>query len=550
MSRTADPRFTLEVAGMTCDDCARHVTEALTGAGARQVAVDWRAGRARFSLPEGVVEQPLRAAVEAAGYHPGALARAGELPGPMAPGTDFDLLVVGSGSAAFAAAIRAAEGGLRVGMVEQGTLGGTCVNVGCVPSKALLRATETLWAAGHHPFAGVSTSAAAPDLRAMVAQKDELVAELRSAKYQDLVAEYGFEVMSGHGRFTAPGVLQVAERTLTARAFLVATGASPTVPSIRGLEEGGFLTSTTALELTSVPARLAVIGSSAIGLELGQLFLHLGAQVTFIDVAERVAPLEEPEAAALLSELLREEGARVLAPAEVLEVVARPAGRVLRIRTTAGEEELEVDQILVAIGRSPNTAGLGLELAGVEVDRRGAVKVDSHLRTSNPRVFAAGDVTGGPQFVYVAAYEGQLAAGNAVLGDDREVDLLGLPRVTFTAPQLASAGLTEAQARAQAMEVATTVMPLSAVPRALVNRDTRGLVKLVAEAGSGRLLGATVLADGAGDVISAAVLAIRHGITTAELAATLHPYLTMAESLKLAAQTFTRDVGRLSCCAA
>ncbi len=550
MNRSADPRFTLEVAGMTCDDCAHHVTGALAGAGAREVAVDWRAGRARFSLPQGVREQPLRAAVEAAGYRPGVLARADGLAAPPDAGTDFDLLVVGSGSAAFAAAIRAAEGGLHVAMVERGTLGGTCVNVGCVPSKALLRATETLWAAGHHPFAGVPTSAAAPDLGAMVSQKDELVAELRSAKYEDLVADYGFEVISGHAQFTGPGELQVAGRKLTARAFLVATGASPTVLSINGLEEGGFLTSTTALQLTSVPGRLAVIGSSAIGLELGQLFLHLGSRVTFIDVAERVAPLEEPEAAARLAELLREEGARVLAPAEVLEVAATPTGKVLTLRHEAGEEKLEVDQILVAIGRSPNTVGLGLERAGVEVDRRGAVMVDSHLLTSNPRVFAAGDVTGGPQFVYVAAYEGQLAVGNALLGDDREVDLLGLPRVTFTSPQLASAGITEAQARAQGREVRTTVMPLSAVPRALVNRDTRGLVKLVAEAGSGRLLGATVLADGAGDVISVAVLAIRHGITTAELAATLHPYLTMAEGLKLAAQTFTRDVGRLSCCAA
>ena len=550
MSRSADPRFTLEVAGMTCDDCAQHVAEALTGAGAREVAVDWRAGRARFSRPDGVFEQPLRAAVEAAGYRPGALARAGAAASQAASGTDFDLLVVGSGSAAFAAAIRAVEGGLRVGMVEQGTLGGTCVNVGCVPSKALLRATETLWVAGHHPFAGAPTSAAAPDLGAMVSQKDGLVAELRSAKYQGLVADYGFEVVSGHGRFTGPGELRVAERTLTARTFLVATGASPIVPPIQGLEEGGFLTSTTALQLTAVPARLAVIGSSAIGLELGQLFLHLGARVTFIDVAERVAPLEEPEAAARLGQLLQEEGARVLAPAEVVEVVPGPTGRVLRVRSAAGEEKVEVDSILVAVGRSPNTRGLGLELAGVEVDRRGAVVVDSHLRTSNPQVFAAGDVTGGPQFVYVAAYQGQLAVGNALLGDDREVDLLGLPRVTFTSPQLASAGLTEAEARAGGMEVAITVMPLAAVPRALVNRDTRGLVKLVAEAESGRLVGATVLADGAGDVISAAVLAIRHGITTSELAATLHPYLTMAEGLKLAAQTFTRDVGRLSCCAA
>ncbi len=485
----------------------------------------------------------------AAGCRPGAVARTGEVAAPTAVGTDFDLLAVGSGSAAFAAAIRAAEGGLRVGLVEEGTLGGTCVNVGCVPSKALLAATETLWAAGHHPFAGVPTAAAAPDLEAMVAQKDELVAELRSAKYQDLVADYGFEVIPGHGQFVGSGELQVADRRLTARAFLVATGASPTVPRIKGLETAGFLTSTTALQLTSVPARLAVIGASAIGLELGQLFLHLGAEVTFIEVAERVAPLEEPEAATRLGELLRGEGARVLAPAEVLDVVARPSGRVLRVHSAAGEEMVEVDQILVAIGRSPNTGGLGLELAGVEVDRRGAVVVDSHLRTSNPGVFAAGDVTGGPQLVYVAAYEGQLAAGNALLGVDQEVDLLGLPRVTFTSPQLASAGLSEAQAREQGMGVVTTVMPLDAVPRALVNRDTRGLVKLVAEAGSGRLLGATVLAEGAGDVISAAVLAIRQGIPTSELAATLHPYLTMAESLKLAAQTFSRDVGRLSCCA-
>ncbi|MDA8396106.1 MAG: mercury(II) reductase [Candidatus Dormibacteraeota bacterium] len=549
MSQSADPRFTLEVAGMTCDDCALHVAEALTRAGARDVAVDWRAGRARFSLPEGVLEQRLRAAAEAAGYRPGTLVRAGEAAAATAVGTDFDLLVVGSGSAAFAAAIRAVEGGLRVGMVEEGTLGGTCVNVGCVPSKALLSATAALWAAGHHPFAGVPAAAAVPDLGAMVAQKDELVAELRSAKYQGLVADYGFELISGHGQFVGPGELQVADRRLTARAFLIATGASPTVPPIKGLETAGFLTSTTALQLSAVPARLAVIGSSATGLELGQLFLHLGAEVTFIEVAARVAPVEEPEAATRLAELLREEGARVLAPAEVLEVVAGTSERVLKVRSAAGEETVEVDQILVAVGRSPNTGGLGLGLAGVEVDRRGAVVVDSHLRTSNSRVFAAGDVTGGPQFVYVAAYEGQLAVGNALLGDDHEVDLLGLPQVTFTSPQLASAGLTEARAREEGLEVVTTVMPLDAVPRALVNRDTRGLVKLVAEAGSGRLVGATVLAEGAGDVISAAVLAIRHGIPTSELAATLHPYLTMAESLKLAAQTFTRDVGRLSCCA-
>lgn len=550
MSSTPEPDCTLEVRGMTCDDCARHVTGALTGAGAVRVRVDWRSGEARFSLPAGVAEEALRAAVTGAGYHPGALSRPAAVAAAEVGAADFDLLVVGSGSAAFAAAIRAGDAGLRVGLVEEGTLGGTCVNVGCVPSKALLRAADVLWTAGHHPFAGAPTQAGAPDLAAMVGQKDQLVADLRTAKYQDLVATYGFEVIAGHGRFLDRDRLQVGERVLGARAFLVATGASPAAPPIPGLREVGFLTSTTALQLTVPPRRLAVLGSSALGLELGQLFLHLGSQVTFIDRAERVAPEEEPEAAGELARLLEEEGARVLAPAEVVRVVSGREGPRLEVRSPAGPVEVEVDQILVATGRYPNSAQLGLDLAGVELGGRGEVVTDSRLRTANPHVYAAGDVTGGPQFVYVAAYQGQLAVGNALLGEDRPVDLLGLPRVTFTSPQLAAAGLTEAGARAAGLDVVTSLLPLEAVPRALVDRDTRGLVKLVAEAASGRLLGATVLAEGAGDVISAAVLAIRHGVSAAELAATLHPYLTMGESLKLAAQAFTRDVSRLSCCAA
>ncbi len=541
----------LEVEGMTSDDCARHVGEALASVGAGSVSVSWRSGRARFEWPEQIAEDQLRAAVEAAGYRAGTLEVVQPKPAPTPAGRDpLDLVVLGGGSAAFAAAIRATDAGYRVALVEQRALGGTCVNVGCVPSKALLRAGELAWAAGHHPFAGLGTTSGPVDLSAMVAQKDELVAALRQAKYADLVAQYGFSVIPGHGHFVGPGELEVAGQRIEARSYLIATGASPTVPPIPGLAEAGYLTSTSALELTEVPRRLLVIGANAIGLELGQLFVHLGSEVTFVDVASRIAPFEEPEVSSALASVLVSQGATIYTGSQVLSV--RRADGVVEARVDVGGHchTLRADRVLVATGRRPNTEGLGLEAAGVELDARGAVVVDDELRTSNPRIFAAGDVTGAPQFVYVSAYEGALAVDNALVGAGRRTDFTGLPRVIFTAPQVAGAGLTEAQAAGAGLAVETSVLPLAAVPRALVNRDSRGLVKLVAEASTGRLVGASVMADGAGDVIQAAVLAIRHGITTSELASTFHPYLTMAEGLKLAAQTFTRDVDKLSCCAA
>jgi len=545
-------RATLEVAGMTCTGCEHHVAAALERAGAEQASADFRLGVARFALPWGVDEAGLRAAVTQAGYTPGTL-RA-ESPGaPAAPGTgdgDYDLLVLGAGSAAFVAAIRGRDAGYRVALAEAGTLGGTCVNVGCIPSKALLAAGAAYWAAGHPRFAGITTSAGPVDLAALVAQKDELVAALRQEKYSGLVGAYGFEVLPGHAAFTGPDTVEVAGRVIRPGAVLIATGASPAAPPIPGLAEAGYLTSTTALDLKAVPARLAVIGASAVGLELGQFFGHLGSAVTFLEVADRIAPFEEPEVSLALTEVLRGQGATIHAPAQVLAVERDGDARAVRASVDGTETVIDADEILVATRRRPNTAGLGLDAAGVATDTRGAVVTDERLRTANPRVWAAGDVTGAPQFVYVAAYHGALAAANALLGEDRAADLAGLPRVIFTTPPAAGAGLTEAQAEAAGYQVTTSVLPASAVPRALVNHDTAGVTKLVADAATGVLLGASVVGDGAGDVIQSAVLAVRHHITAAELGATFHPYLTTAESLKLAAQAFTRDVARLSCCAA
>ena len=334
---------------------------------------------------------PSRAAVTQAGYAPGTLRT--ESPGaPAAPGTgdgDYDLLVLGAGSAAFAAAIRGRDAGYRVAMAEAGTLGGTRVNVGCIPSKALLAAGAAYWAAGHPRFAGITTAAGPVDLATLAAQKDDLVAALRQDKYADLVDAYGFEVIPGHAAFTGPDTVMMAGRVIRPGAALIATGASPAAPPIPGLAGAGYLTSTTALDLKAVPRRLAVIGANAIGLELGQFFLHLGSDVTFLDVADRIAAFEEPEVSAALANVLRGQGATIHAGAGILAV--ERDGDVRRIRATVDGQDVvvEADEILVATGRRPSTAGLGLEAAGVAVDGRGAVVTDAQSS-------AAGAAAAGP----------------------------------------------------------------------------------------------------------------------------------------------------------
>jgi mercuric reductase len=528
----------LEIKGMTCADCARHVEASLKRAGARQASVDWRRGTANVSegdLDERALEQAL------AGTRYGVeriLRTGGEPPASGGGGPyDYDLIVLGSGSAAFAAAIRARDLGRRALLVEHETIGGTCVNVGCIPSKSLLADSERARLAGEPPLADA------------LARKAALVAQLRQDKYIDLLGEYGIDFREGRAELTGPHSVALDGETLSAGAILLATGARPAVPPIPGLEEAGYLTSTSALELTEAPRRLAVIGANAVGLELGQAFGNFGSEVTFLEIA-RVTPFEEPEVSEAIRGVLEDDGYVVMEAAKT-ERVRREGGENVLEGTHLGEAfELRVDEILVATSRVANTEDLGLEQVGVEADPRGAVVVDEHQRTSVPSIFAAGDVTSQPQFVYVAAAGGAAAAENALGAGGERLDFSALPRIIFTKPTIASAGLTEAQAREAGFEVDSRVLPLEAIPRARVNADTRGLVKLVAEEDSGRLLGASVVAEGAGEVIQAAVLAIERGMTVHELGSTWAPYLTMAEGLKLAAQTFARDVAKLSCCAA
>jgi mercuric reductase len=459
----------------------------------------------------------------------------------------FDLAIVGSGGAGFAAAIAAATRGLRVVMVERATIGGTCVNVGCIPSKALLAAAEARHVASDARFPGISTCAEATDMVALADGKAQLVAAMRKEKYEDLAAGYGWELRRGEARFVPGPALEVGGERVEADHYLVATGASPWVPPVPGLAEAGYLTSTSALELDHLPASLIVVGGNYVGLELGQLFARLGAQVTLVEALPRLAPGEEPEISEAIAGVLADEGVTVRTSAPLESVARHGPGVEAKL---AGGGVAFADELLMATGRRPNTAGLGLESVGAEVGPGGEVVVDRQLRSTNPRIWAAGDVTGAPQFVYVAAAQGATMVGNAFFGAERELSYEHLPRVTFTSPTIASVGLTDAQAAQAGLSCTCSVLPLKYVPRAVVNRDIRGLVKVVAEARSRRVVGVHMLADGAGDMVLAATYALQAGMSTDQLATTWCPYLTMAEGIKLAAQSFSTDVAKLSCCAA
>jgi mercuric reductase len=545
-------KYRMHLRGMTCDSCNTHVERALTKAGAQEARADWRREEAILWFDTEPDRALLAQAVSEAGYQPSeieALEDVPEVRPVLAADADYDLLVIGGGSAAFAAAIRASNLGARVAIVERNTVGGTCVNVGCIPSKNLLAAAETYRQAGHHSFAGIETSQGGIDMASLVGMKSDVVAMLRKEKYLDLAELYGFEIRRGHARFVSKDEVEVDGRRIKASRYLIATGSAPWAPPIEGLEEAGYLTSTTAMELKELPESLIVIGGNYIGLEMGQLFANLGTKVTIVEALERIAPLEEPEISEWMTQIFTEEGIEIATSAKVVRVEGGDQKTVVA-EFSGSERKFQADELLVATGRRPVLDGLDLEEAGIEVTERGMLVLDDELRTTNHKVFAAGDVTGAPQFVYLAGAQGTLVADNAVRGAHRKMDYLGLPRVTFTHPNIAAVGLTDQQAQERGYLCECRVIELKHVPRAVVNLDTRGAIKIVADSGTGKILGIHAIGANAGDIILAGVYAVKFGLTVQDLADTWAPYLTMSEGIKLAAQAFTTDPAVLSCCAA
>ena len=543
-------RTDFHVSGMTCEHCARTVEAALNRVPGVRAHVSYADATARVESDGRPDPAALRHALDAHGYE---LIPAEGAADPISRGDDktrLHIVVIGSGAAAFAGAIRAADAGARVTLVERDkTLGGTCVNVGCVPSKIMLRAAEVQHQRARHPFAGIARSHDPVERGAQLAQLRARVEQLRVDKYEQVLYERpGINLMRGAARFDGPRSLTVTNRAGTAHALdpdrvLIACGASPAVPPIPGLADTPYWTSTEALFAESVPMHLLIIGSSFVALELAQAYRRLGSEVTLV-ARTTLFSRDDPELGAGLRQVLEAEGIRVFTHTQVRHV--RHGGE--RFSLDLGDERVSGDRLLVATGRLTNTKALQLDRAGVAVDDRGAIRVDDHLQTSVPHIYAAGDCTTLPQLVYVAAAAGTRAAVN-MTGGEACLDLSVVPAVVFTDPQIATVGLDEAQARAQGIEPVSRRLDLKHVPRALANFDTMGFIKLIAEADSHRLIGARMLAHNAGEVIQTAALAIRHRMRVEELGDTLFPYLVMSEGLKLAAQTFTRDVRQLSCCA-
>ncbi len=405
---------------------------------------------------------------------------------------DFDLVVIGSGGAAFATAIKASELGASVAVLERGTVGGTCINVGCVPSKALIRAAESLHRAQQTPFAGISMRGKLTDFSKLVAQKDQLVAEMRQTKYIDnLRGMPNVMFFEGQAAFTGNNTLRVADKTIRAGRFVIATGARPTIPNIPGLADSGFLTSTTVMELTEVPAELLVLGGRYIALELAQMFSRFGSHVTIIQRSSHILPTEDDDLTDELAMYLREEGLTIVTNAQTETVQRNGGGYLLEVNVGGDQHSFEGTHLLAAMGRRPNTGDLKLERIGASVEPDATLVVDDYLETTVSGVYGAGDVIGNPAFVYTAAYEGALAAENALTGARRKRNYTALPWVVFTDPQVAVVGLNERSAAAAEIAVDVAKLPLSYVSRALTARDARGFIKLIKEQGSDRLLGAS-----------------------------------------------------------
>lgn len=463
----------------------------------------------------------------------------------------FDLIVIGGGSAGFAAVIQAHELGKTALMVNAGTIGGTCVNVGCVPSKTLIRAAESLHRGCHNAFAGIEGRAALLDFEAVIRQKDELVAQLRQAKYIDVLKAYDrVKLIEGRAWMESPRLVRVGGCVYEGASILIVTGSRPWLPDIPGLAESAPLDSTLAFELTHLPESLIVLGGRYIALETAQMFARLGTKVTVLQRSERILPTEDTDLTDALTGNLRKEGLHIETSVRI-ESVKRDGPRVVVHAQVGGvDREFPAEHILCATGRRANTENLGLEEIGVGLSEQDEILVDEHLQTSQPGIFAAGDVIGEPAFVYTAAYEGRLAAANALSQERKKRDYRALPWVIFTDPQVAGVGLNEQEAARAGIEVDVAKLELKNVPRALAARDTRGFIKLLRRRGSDELIGARILAPEGGEQIMEATLAIRHGIGVSELASAFHPYLTQAEGIKLCAQTFGKDVAKLSCCSA
>ena len=551
----------LKIDGMTCPSCVGGIENKLNALDGVEIKVSYPEGIGLLTVSGDTSLKSLIGKIEDKGYQVTEMDKEqANTDNPTLSaannGQQLHVAIIGTGSGAFACALRAVENGAKVTLIERKPIiGGTCVNIGCVPSKIMIRAAHIAHLQQHHAFAGIKKQKPIIDRKKLLSQQQARVDELRAAKYESILeSNPNIILVKGDARFVDVNTLIVDQEhskftQVVADRFLIATGASASIPPISGLAATPYWTSTEALEANKLPEHLIVIGSSIVALEIAQAYLRLGTKVSLL-ARHSLLFNEDPDIGAALHKILEAEGMTILDHTQA-EAVSYKKGLFssgkFTLKTTTGKT-LKSDQLLIATGRPPNTKDLALEQAGVIVGPGGAIVIDDHMRTNIEHIYAAGDCTNQPQFVYVAAAAGTRAAIN-MTGGDAAINLSAMPAVMFTEPQMATVGLTETQAHKNKITTESRLLPLENVPRSLANFETQGFVKLVMDADNHRLIGAQILAPEAGEMIQTAVLAIHNKMTIEDLAGQLFPYLTMVEGIKLCAQTFNKDVKELSCCA-
>jgi pyruvate/2-oxoglutarate dehydrogenase complex dihydrolipoamide dehydrogenase (E3) component len=457
------------------------------------------------------------------------------------PAGRYNLVVLGAGTAGLISAAGAAGLGGRVALVEREFLGGDCLNVGCVPSKALIRASRAAAEVRDAHEYGVEVPAGA---RVNFPAVMERMRRLRAAlSANDSAARYrgfGADVFFGEARFTGPDAVEVGGRVLRFRRAVIATGARAARPEIPGLAEAGYLTNETVFTLTELPPRLAVIGAGPVGCELAQAFARFGSRVSLLGNRPQIMPREDPEAASIVEKEMRRDGVSLVLGCNVVRVTSEGADKVLHLECGGQASQVRADAILIGVGRAPNVQGLKLEAAGVAYDEREGVQVNDRLQTTNRRIFAAGDICSRFKFTHAADATARVVIQNALFFGRAKASALTIPWCTYTDPEVAHVGLYEAEAKARGIDVQTFTEPMAHVDRAVLDGDTDGFVKLHVRARSDRIVGATVVARHAGEMISELTLAMVGGLGLRTLAGTIHPYPTQAEAIKRVADAYNR----------
>ena len=541
-----------KIQGMTCDHCAQGISKMFQdkyGIITKDISYPDGSGNFKYD-PEKISKNEIVDIINNSRHYK----VSGELKDNINNPEQFDLIIVGGGSAAFSAAIKAESLGLSTLMVNGGLdFGGTCVNVGCVPSKNLIRAAETVYHATHSNFAGIKPKGVDIDFAQIIKEKKKLVATLQEKKYMDVVSDFqNLKLLNGWAEFKDNKTILVNKKDeYKALKIIIATGATTNIPNIEGLNEIDYLTNASLFDLEEKPESITIMGAGYIGLEIAMAYNRLGVEVRIIEFTDRVLSTQTPDISEALETQMRNEGIEILPNFRAVKF--ENSGNETIIHCKCPDDSftkiVEKGKVVIATGTKPNTQNLGLHNLGLELDKSGHILVNEKMETNLPNIYAVGDVTNTPAFVYTAAFEGKIAVENAFAGTENKADYSSLPWVIFTDPQVAGAGLDEAQAETQNIPFEVSKLELKDVPRAIAANDTRGFIKLIRNTVTDKLIGARVVAPEGGELIQQLSMAIKYGISVNDLAETFYPYLTLGESIKLAAITFGKDVSKLSCCA-